>query len=177
MLSLIAFVAMQAIPVNVLIVPGVKIGHVKLGQIVPAILGQATFADGAAGSIWSTWKAADGNTVDTFAQLNAAGSGHAVVYVRVTSASFKTANHVCTGETWGAIKAHYPGVSIKTYHSKQFVRKLSIMDDKAKGISFEVTLNAAQQVTNHSKCLAIWVHSNGVAFNPSEWVIYEPISR
>ena len=166
---------MQAVPVNFLILPGAKIGHVKMGQVVPAILGQPTFSDGAAGSIWSTWKAPDTNTVDTFAQLNMAGTGHTVVYVRVTSDSFKTANHVYTGEKWGFIKARFPSVNIKTYHSKQFARNLSIMDDKAKGISFEVTLNAAHKVTNQSKCVAIWVHAGGVAFNPSQWVNYEPL--
>ena len=164
-------------PAKFLIVPGVKIGIVNLGRLVPAGLGPATFTDGAAGSIWSTWKSAGGNTVDIFAQLNTAGTGHAVVYVRVTSDSFTTANHVHTGESWGHIKALFPGVNIKTYNSKQFARKLSIMDDQAQGISFEVTLNGAQKVTNQSKCVAIWAHTKGVAFNPFEWVIYEPISR
>jgi len=173
-LALIGLSLVNVAPGDFDIVPGGRIGHVKLGLDVPASLGQPTFSDGAAGHVWSTWVGSTGNTLDIFAVIGNT-AGHEVKFVRVTSHAFHTASGVKTGQTWGQIQNHYSGIRIKTYDSHQFHRKLAIMDNKTKGVSFEVTVNAANHVTNGSKCVAIWVHKKGVAFDPSTWVIYEPM--
>jgi hypothetical protein len=155
------------------IVPGYRIGHVKIGQELPSFLGQPDHSDGAAGHVWSTWKGTTGNTLDVFGELGNA-AGHLTRLVRVTSNYFHTSSGVNTGDSWGSIHSHFTASLVTTYDSTQFGRKLAIMDNKTKGIAFELTLNAANHVTNGSRCKAIWVHKKGVAFDPSSWVIYEP---
>ncbi len=155
------------------IVPGLRIGHARLGHEVPAALGSPTFSDGAAGHVWSTWKGTTGNTLDVYGVIGDI-AGHLTKYVRVTSPVFKTANGVRTGQTWHQIKAHYPAVLLTTYDSHQFSRKLAIVDNKSNGIAFEITVNAANHVTNASVCKAVWIHKCGELFDPSTWVVYEP---
>ncbi|MBS1723181.1 MAG: hypothetical protein JSS66_09550 [Armatimonadetes bacterium] len=155
------------------IVPGSRIGHVRLGFDNPSILGQPTSSDGAAGHIWSTWKGTTGNTLDTYAVIGGS-EGHEVQLARITSSAFHTANGVKTGQTWGSIKQRYSGVFLATYASHQFSRTLAVVDNKAKGITFEFTVNASNHVTNASRCKAIWIHAKGMSWSPNSWTIYEP---
>ena len=163
--------AMLAPVGDYVIVPGTRIGQVVLGQDNPTALGNPTSSDGAAGHIWSTWKGKSGNTIDTFVGL--ADKGYACSLVRATSSAFDTSDGVSTGQTWKQIKARYSGVSVTSYQSKQFGRKLIVMDNAANGIAFELTVNSSGKVTDSSKCMAIWVHPKGDPINLATWTTYQ----
>jgi hypothetical protein len=143
-----------------LVVPGQRIGKVKLGEEVSSleVLGPADASDAAMGKAWLTWKgrrdehnnATELNVYTTYRDNTM--KEKTVQQIRTTSSSFSTANNIHVYSSLENIQQQFPLLK-KTASYKEEGRQVFIYDAVEKGIAFEIAGANNQQI-----CTAIIVH-------------------
>jgi hypothetical protein len=143
-----------------LVVPGQRIGKVKLGEEVSSleVLGPADASDAAMGKAWLTWKgrrdehnnATELNVYTTYRDNTM--KEKTVQQIRTTSSAFSSANNIHVYSSLENIQQQFPLLK-KTASYKEEGRQVFIYDAVEKGIAFEIAGANDQQI-----CTAIIVH-------------------
>jgi len=151
-------------PDDFLVVPGRRLGHLRLGTNAATLsqLGKASFGDAAMQKAWGTWfgrRPADGSArseLDIYTALtNNNVDNHKVQVIRATSPWFHLANGLRLGSSLEAIRvAHGPLPLAATYRLPDGAHYL--YDDVARGIAFEADTTAA-----FGCCQALIMHAPG----------------
>ncbi|RDC64714.1 hypothetical protein [Adhaeribacter pallidiroseus] len=150
---------------NRLIVPGKSIGLTALqekAEVVTARLGKPDSSDAAMGKALATWFSKPDTTVPKAARhqttiyfkTNMGGPDEAsrVDQIRITSPYFLTIDSVHVNSDVASIQKSFPEiVKVAAYTSPQNAAKVTIYDDAAAGIAFEMNEQA--------RCVAITVHA------------------
>jgi hypothetical protein len=161
-----------------LIVPGVRIAKVTLGQPLDSmmrVLGRADSGDGWAGHVMAFWKSrpdASGKRYQLaiYAALDTGARFHQIREIRVTSPRFVTADGISTASTLGDILRAYPGVrAVEEYKERGGVFR--IYDDRQKGIGFDVERVAAD--STKGRCVEVTVHPPGTAVTAQYLAIHK----
>jgi hypothetical protein len=148
-----------------LIVPGERIGHVRIGESSDSVvrdLGEPDSSDGAMGHVRMTWVGSDRvgqepRRLDVSASFDGNGAYHLVRQIRVTSSRFATREAIAPGTDLDAMRAAFPTarpVARFIEGNADFV----MYDDSVHGIAFEVRQGAAGL---SDRCRAIIVHTPG----------------
>ena len=145
-----------------LIKPGISIGQTTLNmkaEAVNQVLGKGDRSDGAMGKAWSVWYSKP-NSQDTvrhettiYFVTNMGGPDEAsrVKQIRVTSSFFRTAANLGVGTNLADIQKAFPNLKVvQTYTSSKLKQSVTILDDTAAGIAFEI--NPANM------CVAVVIH-------------------
>jgi hypothetical protein len=149
------------------IVPGQKIGDIRLGMTVNqvhSILGKPTGRDAATGKWWDFWDTKTAARADEleirYDISNDEANHHRVTEVLVTSPAFKTTAGISTASSLKAIWSAFPNLKYVDVLSEESVPLIEIYDDKGKGISFEVIHKGKGHASSRT-CYAIIVHKAG----------------
>ncbi|HWI93657.1 MAG TPA: hypothetical protein VNT20_20390 [Flavisolibacter sp.] len=146
-----------------LIVPGERIGKVKLNEEVSSleILGPPDISDAAMGKAWLTWKGHRDEHNNT-TELNVYTTykdntmrEKTVQQIRTTSPSFSTGNNLHMYSSLEEIQQQFPLLK-KTASYKEEGRDILLYDAAEKGIAFEIATVDNQQI-----CIGIIVHEPG----------------
>jgi hypothetical protein len=143
-----------------LIVPGERIGKVKLGEEVSSleILGPPEASDAAMGKAWLTWKgnrdehnnATELNVYTTYKDNTM--KLKTVQQIRTTSSAFSTAKNIHVYSSLESIQQQFPMLKKRASY-KEDGREIFIYDAVEKGIAFEIARANDQQI-----CTGIIVH-------------------
>jgi hypothetical protein len=142
------------------IVPGQRIGKVKLGENVSSleVLGPPDKSDAAMGKAWLTWKGKrdehnNFTELDVYTTYKDSTMQEKTVHqVRTTSSQFTTANNIHVYSSLQAIEQEFSEVrKLATYNDDG--RDIAIYDAVEKGIAFEIAKANGQQI-----CTGIIVH-------------------
>ena len=143
-----------------LIVPGERIGKVKLGENVSTleVLGTPDQSDAAMGKAWLTWKGKrdehnNATQLDVYTSYKDNSMREKTVQqVRTTSSQFITADNNHVYSSLEAIEKEFPEIK-KAASYNEDGRDIFIYDAVEKGIAFEIVRANDQQV-----CTGIIVH-------------------
>lgn len=150
----------QALDTVQLIVPGERIGKVKLNGEVSSleVLGRPDMSDAAMGKAWLTWKgkrdehnnATVLNVYTTYKDNTL--TQKTVQQIRTTSSDFFTQDSIHVYSSLEAIKQRFPSLK-KAASYNEDGREILIYDAMEKGIAFEIASANEQQI-----CTGIIVH-------------------
>lgn len=157
-----------AIPQGKLIIPGKILGHISLGDDAATLeskLGKADFSDAAMGKAWITWYGKGKEEGPQKTELNvyttykdSTMSVKTVQQIRTTSPFFITMDSVGVTVSMEKIRSAFPGLKkVGSYREEKSNVAISVYDDQAKGIAFEVDETAKPGV-----CKGIILHTPGV---------------
>lgn len=143
-----------------LIIPGLRIGQVSLGQTAEQVsnkLGKPDSGDAAMGKALSYWfgKNRKSHVVAVYfsrSYTDGPEDNLLVQQVRVNSPTFKTPENISAGSSIATIRRHYTIAPIAYYQAGQ--QRIYIFDDASKGIAFETAVP-------DSSCIAVTVHKAG----------------
>ncbi len=142
-----------------LIVPGERIGQIRLGEtaeLVNSKLGQPDSGDAAMGKALNFWINPDEKKVRQYVavyfvrHLEKGQEALRTEQVQVTSPAFKTSGSIGTGSNIADIRQKYKLTPL-AYYTNTKQQQVYIYDDVARGIAFEVTLP-------DSTCTAVTIH-------------------
>ena len=152
----------QAVTPAQRIKPGISIGQTTLNmkaEAVNQVLGKGDRSDAAMGKAWSVWYSKP-NSSDTarhettiYFVTNMGGPDEAsrVKQIRVTSSFFKTTANLGVGMKLAVIQKAFPNLkAVQTYTSSKIKQSVTILDDTAAGIAFEIN--------PQNTCVAVAVH-------------------
>lgn len=175
MLALLLF---GCAPSDFRIIPGERIGKVRIGAPVGTLskLGRPSGGDSAMGKSFVTWlgRADDHprHRLDVFSSLTQnAEAGKVILAIRVTSPSFRTAAGLGPGCSERAMRRAYPSAKdVENYRPPQGGAPIHFFDDTKHGFAFEM-------VKGH--CLAVSVERKGSDGKAPTFVGYlrSPIPR
>ncbi len=143
-----------------LIVPGERIGKVKLNEDVSSleVLGPPDMSDAAMGKAWLTWKGKrDEHNNATVLNVYTAYKDNTltvktVQQIRTTSSNFFTQDSIHVYSSLQAIEQKFPSLK-KAASYNEDGRKMMIYDATENGIAFEIASANQQQI-----CTGIIVH-------------------
>ncbi|UKT66106.1 hypothetical protein [Pedobacter mucosus] len=158
-----------------LIIPGVSIGQIKLGEDTQEIgnkLGTPDAGDAAMGKAWSIWYSEDPNTTRRnelsiySSYKDSSATSKDVKQIRITSGQFKTLDGFGTGRKLKDAQAKFPDLDqISTYLNEKKDTVL-IYDSKSQGIGFEFLSGKSISLTVHPKNVS--VNATYLAIHP-DW--------
>ncbi|WP_163916956.1 hypothetical protein [Pontibacter burrus] len=143
-----------------LIIPGLRIGQVRLNQTAEQVsnkLGKPDSGDAAMGKALSYWfsKSKRSHVVAVYFSHSYTDGPEdylLVRQVRVNSPAFRTPENIGAGNNIATIRRHYTIAPIAYYQVGR--QRIYIFDDDAKGIAFEMAVP-------DSSCIAVTVHKAG----------------
>lgn len=145
-----------------LIVPGTRIGVVKLGEDSKQLawLGQAKGGDAAMGHFWGFWRSGSlTHTLGIYTVRNEEGDKELVRQIFIDSPNFSTANGIRVGSTLRKILSRYPNARrITSPADSEPHGVLQVYDDAPDGISFQVGRSGPNAAYH---CFGILVHQPG----------------
>lgn len=149
---------------NRLIVPGERIGNIKLGTnaaYLEALLGIPDRADAAMGKAWLTWsgKRDEHNNrteLNVYTTYKDTSMRQKIVrQIRTSSSMYRTKDGLKVYSSLEEIKRYFPNLR-KTGHYNPDNRDIIIYEDRENGIAFEIVMANGQQV-----CIGIIVSNKG----------------
>ena len=159
-----------ASPGDWLILPGQRIGKIRLGETrrVDTIIGREGDArDSASGRCWERWYApspkpgAPKHELDVYTARTDDGRSEPVEQVWITSPAFHTMKGIRVGSTLAQIRRRFPHVRAVAYYDRQGIHQpIYVYDDARGGISFEVPRSPRGR-GSESPCQAIGIHPRG----------------
>ena len=153
---MLAALLLASAPSDFRIVPGERIGKVRLGAPASSLskLGRPSGGDSAMGKSFVTWLGRSGHRLDVFESLTPdASAGKVILAVRVTSPRFRTTAGLgpgCSEQVW---RRAYPAANdLTSYRPPSGGAPIHLFSDAKRGIAFEVV---------KGRCLAVSVQQKG----------------
>ncbi|MCZ4244312.1 hypothetical protein [Pedobacter punctiformis] len=143
-----------------LIVPGISIGKISIGEDMQEVFkktGNADDGDAAMGKAWGIWygKVSKGDRKDELAIYSAYRDSNMVVkevkQIRITSGLYKTQDGFGTGRTLNDTKMKFPAMEILSAYLNPDKDTIFIYDSKPDGIGFEFVNKKSVALTVHPK--------------------------
>jgi len=164
---------------NSVLIGGESVGKILLGMDasnLENILGKPDMSDAAMGKAWLTWNGKpDEHNNKTELNIYTAYKDNSmrqqtVQEIRTTSSFFTTADSIHVYSALDEIKNKYVVKKVAQYNHD--TRAISIYDDKAKGIAFEIASANTQNI-----CIGIIVHSKNKNVNDIYLTLHPDMKR
>lgn len=165
--------------------PGKYIGKTMIGATGEKIgqqLGRPDGGDAAMGKAWSIWYGRDKNKQIDSAHYLAVylerrhpdGPDMLIKQIRINTTSFKTLVGIKVGTSLRGIKRSFPYLKqVAVYEDTHTGKRITLYDDKKRGIAFEMTGDAN---TSDPVCSAITVHQPGAGVG-EEYISFPAYSQ
>ena len=137
---------------NWLVVPGERIGHLRIGGDASG-LRRSDYGDAAMQKSWSTWIGKEGGRLDAFSAVDhvgARGAHYRIHLVRATSKSFRLRNGIHPGSPESSLRRNYPQAKAAGSYRAASGR-VALWDDVRRGLAWEAANGRVRALIVHRK--------------------------
>ena len=175
-------IAKAVVSPGCLIIPGVSVGHARLGgddDNAVAQFGYSDFSEGAMQHGIDIFKKHDGSLVVIAEEVNETNGGknNLTRQIAVSASYYKTAQRIGPGSSLSIIERAYPHARPVAHRLKTaYVGHVALLDDQTQGIAFEFPITNGK-LSQNARCSAVTIHAKGSAITALYLPIYQPSSN